>query len=142
MASPVKFYCYPEDKFSGLHAFGTDTIKVALTNTLPDETVDELLADLTEIAATGGYAAGGYSLGVITVSRAGADSKVVIPDKTITASGGSVGPFRYYALQNSSKTGGPLISFFDNGSSITLADGESILLDFDGTNGAITDSAV
>ena len=58
---------------------------------------------------------------------------------TITASGGSIGPFRYFALVDTtpSTPNKPLVGWWDYGSSITLADGESVTVDFSATNGAL-----
>jgi hypothetical protein len=47
----------------------------------------------------------------------------------LTASGGSVGPFRYVYLYN--KASDALIGFWDYGASITMQDGESVEIDFD-----------
>jgi hypothetical protein len=54
-----------------------------------------------------------------------------------TASGGSIGPFRYAVLYDDTPTSpaDPLVSWWDYGSSITLASGETFTVDFDATNG-------
>jgi hypothetical protein len=59
---------------------------------------------------------------------------VVVTDVTLTATG-SIGPFRYIVVYNSTSATNPLISWYDYGSSLTLNTGESFLFDFDGTNG-------
>jgi hypothetical protein len=48
--------------------------------------------------------------------------------------------FRYAVLWNDTPTApaDPLIGWFDYGSTVTLAVGESLLVDFDGTNGILT----
>jgi len=53
---------------------------------------------------------------------------------------GTVGPFRYVYIYNEGTTVlvNPLIAVFDYGSSITLNDGETLTIDFDGSNGVLT----
>jgi hypothetical protein len=46
-----------------------------------------------------------------------------------------VGPFRYVVIYNDTAAADELIAFYDYGSEITLASGETFTIDFDGTNG-------
>jgi hypothetical protein len=50
-----------------------------------------------------------------------------------------IGPFRYFVLYDDTPTSpaDPLLGWWDYGSSITLADGESVTVDFSATNGVL-----
>lgn len=134
MASYNKFQPFVEAVAEKKHDLGSDTLKVALTNTAPTADSDAL-ADITEIDYT--YCSD-RALTVSSSSQTSGTYKLVVADKTISASGGAVGPFRYVVIYNDAATNDDLICWFDYGSSITLADGESIVLDFDDSNGLLT----
>jgi hypothetical protein len=108
-----------------------------LTNTAPVST-NSVRADLTEISAGNGYTAGGTAT-TITTSRTTGTFKAVGTDVVFTASGGTIGPFRYAELYNDTPTSpaDPLIAWWDYGSSITLQIGETFTVDFDATNGIL-----
>ena len=117
-----------------VHNLGSDTLKVALTNSAPSQS-NTVLANITEISYTN------CSARTLTVSSSAQSSgtyKLVVADLVLTASGGSVGPFRYAVIYNDTATNDELIGYYDYGSSITLADGETLTLDFDGANGVFT----
>jgi hypothetical protein len=147
MPSPINLYNeFKKDVMHGVHNFDTDTIKVFLSNNGTNVTDLAKLSrgDITEIAASGGYVAGGYALVKVSSSQTNGTYSYVVQDLDITASGGSIGPFRYVVFYNSSKlrdtnvsTSNPLIGYADYGSSITLNDGETLRLDFDQTNGML-----
>jgi hypothetical protein len=131
MASYVKFYSFVEAVCEKVHDLANDDLTVALTNSQPAQTNTQL-TDITEVTYT--YC----SARVLTVSSSGQTTgtyKLVIADLTLSASGGSVGPFQYVVIYNDTATNDELICYFDYGSSITLLDGESLDLDFDGTDG-------
>jgi len=138
MAAYNKFNAFVENLAEKVHNLQSDTLKVLLTNTAPTS-ANAVKADLTEIAAGNGYTAGGTAASVSSSAQSGGTYKLVLGDVTFTASGGSIGPFRYAVLYNDTPTSpaDPLIGYWDYGSSITLADGESLVVDFDATNGVL-----
>jgi hypothetical protein len=106
-----------------------DTLKVALTNTAPNVATDTVLANITEITAHNGYSAGGASAANVGTASGGTLT-VVGTDIVFTASGGTIGPLQYAVLYDSTASGGPLIAYWDYGSSITLQDGDTFTVDF------------
>lgn len=144
MASFNKINQFAEDVASGVHQLQTGTshvLKVYLSNATPDAAADAVKADLAEISAGNGYTAGGASVGTITGAETSGTFKLTGgTDPAWTASGGTIGPFRYAVLYNDTPTSpaDPLIGWWDYGSSITLAAGESFTVDLDQSNGILT----
>ena len=139
MATFSKFNCFTEDLAEKVHNLGADTLKVLLTNTAPTAS-NTVKANLTEISAGNGYTAGGTAASITSSAQSSGTYKLVLADVVFTAAGGSIGPFRYAILYNDTPTSpaDPLIGWYDYGSSITLADGETLTVDFDPTNGVLT----
>jgi len=67
-------------------------------------------------------------------------TKVILPDMTITASGGAIAEFQWVVLYNDTPVSPakPLIGWMDYGTGLTLADGESLVIDFSDTLGLFT----
>ena len=103
---------------------------VALTNTAPNAT-DATLSQITEVSYTN---LSGRTLVMNSSAQTSGTYKLVLDDKVLTASG-SVGPFRYVVIYNDTHASDGLIAYYDYGSSISLANGETFTIDFDGTNG-------
>jgi hypothetical protein len=135
MATYNKFLQFTKDLVDGAHDFDAHVFKVMLTNTLPVNT-NTVKANLTEISAVNGYTAGGTATTITTATTSGT-AKATATDVVFTAAGGTIGPFRYAALYNdtTSTPAKPLIAWWDYGSSISLADTETLTVDFDATNG-------
>ena len=126
MASFNKYQCFVENVAEKVHNLASDTLKVALTNTAPNAATHTVLANISEISAGNGYTAGGNQASQTSSAQTGGTYSLVATDPaTWTASGGSIGPFRYAVLYNATAASGPLIGYWDYGSSITLADGET-----------------
>jgi poly-beta-hydroxyalkanoate depolymerase len=133
-----KFNAFVEHVAEKVHNLGADQLVVALCAAAnPPVASNTVLADLTQISYTN------LSSRNITTSSSAQTSgtyKLVLNDLTLTASGGSVAAFRYVVLYNDTPTSpaDPLIGWYDYGSDLTLANGENLLIDFDGTNGVLT----
>lgn len=137
MAAFNKFQSFVEALAEKVHNLGADTLRVMLTNSAPVAT-NTIKANLTEISAGNGYTAGGTAATISSSSQTGGTYKLVLADVVFTATGGSIGPFRYAVLFNDTATNDELIGWWDYGSSITLAVGETFTVDFDATNGVLT----
>lgn len=115
---------------------GTDQFVVALSNTAPGSEStpptgdgDGVLANVTEVSYTNCSSRNITTTSTNTVSGT---LTIVLDDLTLTASGGNVGPFRYVYVYDDTVTSpaDPLKGYYDYGSSITLADTETLLIDF------------
>jgi hypothetical protein len=138
MAAFNKFNSFVEALAEKKHDLGADTLKVMLTNSAPLAT-NSLKANLTEISAGNGYTAGGATASITSSTQTSGTYKLVLGDPaTWTATGGSIGPFRYAVLYNDTAANDELIGWWDYGSSLTLATGESFAVDFDPTTGVLT----
>lgn len=136
-----KFNQFVEDLAQKVHNFtsGQDVLKVMLSNVAP-VAGNSVKADLTEISAGNGYTAGGTAVGSTDGQQTSGTLKLTGNDVVFTASGGSIGPFRYVILYNDTPTSpaDPLIGWWDYGSAITLLDGETLTVDFDAGAGILT----
>jgi hypothetical protein len=120
--------------------FQNDALKIVLTNTAPIAT-NGVYADIsaTELANGHGYTTGGLDVTTTSSGQTSGTYKLVLADVVLLAAGGSVGPFRYFVLVDTTPTSPlkPLVGWWDYGSSLTLATGESVTVDFSPVTGAI-----
>lgn len=136
MASYNKFNSFVEAIAEKVHNLGSDTLKVVLTNSAPSASNTQL-SDITQISNGNGYTTGGSTATTSSSAQSSGTYKLVLGDVTFTASG-SMGPFRYVVLYNDTASNDELIGWWDYGSSITLASGDTFTVDFDGSNGVLT----
>lgn len=130
MATFNKFQNFVQDLCDGVHSLSANQIEIYLSNAAPSASLDAVKADLAEISTGNGYTGpqdtqntGAESAGTYTLTG----TKVVI-----TASGGTVGPFQYVVLQNTTPTSplDPLIGWWDYGTALTLQSGETFSVKF------------
>lgn len=136
MAAFNKFNAFVEHLAEKVHNLGADQLVIALTAAANAPVAgNSVLADLTQISYTN------LSSRNVTTSSSSQTSgtyKLVLADLVLTASG-AVATFRYVVLYNDTPTSpaDPLVGWYDYGADLTLANGETFTIDFDGTNGAL-----
>jgi len=115
----------------------SDQLMVALSNTAPAaEAADPrddgngVLASVTEINYANLVGLNPRDITTVSSSQAAGTYALVLQDLTLEAGAGGVGPFRYVYIYDDTVANDPLICYYDYGSSITLADGETLLIDF------------
>jgi hypothetical protein len=133
MATFNKFHQFVEDLADKVHNLSADQLECYLSNATPSAAADAVKADLAEISTGNGYTGpqdtqntGSQTTGTYTLTG----TKIVI-----TASG-SVGPFQYVVLQNTTPTSplDPLIGWWDYGSALTLQNGETFSIKFNNSD--------
>lgn len=133
MAAYVKFQDYQEQLHKAKHDWSAagHVFKAMLTNTAPNVATHTVKGDLTDLSTANGYTAGGTDI-QNDITETGGTATVTAVDVTWTASGGTIGPFRYVVIYNDTTASPvkPLVCYYDYGSAITLADGESFTTDF------------
>lgn len=138
MATYNKINQFVQDLANKKHDLSADVFKVMLTNSAPVAT-NSIKGDLTDISSGNGYTAGGTAATITSSTQTSGTEKWILQSVVFTASG-AVGPFRYAALYNDSQASPvkPLIAWWDYGSNVTLANGDTFTVAFDGTTGVLT----
>lgn len=125
MANWTLFNSFKEAVAEGSHNLQSDTIKVALSNTAPSASNTQL-SDITQIAATGGYAAA--TMTITSSAQSGGTYTASHSAVTWTASGADFAPFRYLVAYDDTSPGDLLIAYADYGTSYTLPDGQTFTI--------------
>ena len=125
-------------KTEGLNS-SQDTIAIFLTDAAPVATntvYGGVGGTPAEIAAGHGYTAGGNTCTVTSWNQTSGTLKWIVASPTAwAASGGTIGPFRYAVLYDSTTTN--LIGYYDYTAEITLQIGDTFTITLDGTNGVL-----
>lgn len=132
MAAFVKVNSFVEALAEKVHNLGSDQLKVALTNTDPTAAATNYAALTSPLATTNLSGATPFNVTTSSSSQTSGTYSLVCADLTLTATG-SVGPFRYVVLYNDTATADELIGYWDYGSSVTMSNGETFLIDFGAT---------
>jgi hypothetical protein len=136
MATFTKFNSFTEALAEKKHDLGSDQIVVALCNAANAPVAgNAVLADLTPIAYTN---CSSRNVTTAASAQSGGTYKLTLTDLVLTASGGSVAPFRYVVLYNDTAANDELIGFYDYTVDQTLLTGETMNIDFDGAAGVLT----
>jgi hypothetical protein len=134
-----KFNTFTLDMAHKVHNLSADALKVMLTDVAPVAT-NTIKANITEIAAGNGYVAGGVAASFVSDGQVSGTYKLVIGQPLFTASGGNIAQFRYQVLYNSTAASGNLIGWIDNGAEVNVTNGNSFQVQFDQTNGVLTNT--
>lgn len=114
----------------------SDQFTVALSNTAPGSEVtpptgdgDGVLANVTEVAYTN---LSSRNITTASSTQTAGTYSLVLTDLVLTASGGAVAQFRYVYIYDDTVTvpADPLVCYYDYGSALDLADGETLTIDF------------
>jgi hypothetical protein len=130
MATYVKNYQFVEDVAHKVHDLSSDALTYYLTtNAAAPAQTNSVLADITEIAYTNlsTRVAGSPTTSAQTTGT----YLLLLPDLVLTASG-AVATFRWVGLYNddSATPNDALISYWDYGSDLTLANTETLTIDY------------
>ncbi len=126
MASFNKLQPFVADLANGVHNLASHQLVVALTNTTPNA-AHGTLSQLTQISYTN---LSSRNITTTSSTQTGGTYSLVLQDLVLTASGGSVGPFRYVYIYNDTAASDNLIGYYDYGSEVTMQNGESFTIDF------------
>lgn len=136
MAAFNKFNSFVEALAEKVHNLQSDTLTIALTASANAPVAgNAVLTDLTQISYTNCSA---RTLTVSSSAQSGGTYKLVIADKVLTASGGDIAAFRYVVIYNDTAANDELIGWYDYGANITITNGNTFTIDFDGSAGVLT----
>jgi hypothetical protein len=145
MSSFNKFNVFVKALAEKNHNLASDELKVYFSNLAPNPSTHNTyngtagVTAPTEIFPGFGYVAGGNRALLVSSNQTNGVYRLILQDPGIwTASGGDIGPFRYFVLWNSTAASNNLIGWWDYGTSVTLFDGQGFLVDLNQIFGVLT----
>ena len=133
MAAFEKYDQFAVDLAAGVHILTTagSLLKIALSNTAPTVATNALLSDAAEIAYTNCNLVAQQDTANIGSETPAGTWDVAGTDIIVTATG-AVATFQWVILWNDTPTSplDPLIGFWNYGSGVTLANGETFTVNF------------
>ncbi len=135
MVAYNKIEIFVEDLAEGIHDLDTHQLTVALLiQAQAPVTTDNVLGDVTEINYTNLSA---RDITLTSSAHTTGTYKLTLADLVLTAGGGAVATFRHVLIYNDGTAlkANPLIAWYDHGSDVTLADGETFTIDFSDADG-------
>ena len=105
----------------------TDTLSCYLSNAAPSASADDVKTDLAEITNQNGYTAPVDTQN--TYAEATGTGTLTGTAITITATG-AVGPFQYVVLYDDTHASDILVGWWDYGSAVTMANGDTFTIKF------------
>ncbi len=134
-----KIEIFVEDLAEGVHDLDSDTLTAGLTtNAEMPVTTDNVIADITPINYSN-LTPDPADITLTSSVHTTGTYKIILEDRVQTASG-AVATFRGVFIYNRTTAVkvDPLIAWYDHGSDVTLASGETFTIDFDGSGGFFT----
>ena len=139
MATLVKFEDFALQLGKKEHDLSADTLKVFLSSTAPVKATMGALADVTGIIVNTNIGAAWPTITKQYTEASGVGT--LAADALVITASGAVPTFRYYGIYNDTTTtpDDALICYWDHGSDVTLASGETFTITFgaDATMGTI-----
>lgn len=134
MSTFVEFGNFADSLLKGYHDFDSNVYKLALTNTVPAGTeMDFSLATFPNPATLAGYPSGGITMtNPVIVDNTATSAEIRFDTVTVTASGGTMGPFKTAIVYNSSNN--KLLGYVSFAVLTGLEDGNALLLKTTGQN--------
>jgi hypothetical protein len=135
MAAFVKYNSGAEALVEGINA-GSDTWKIALTNTTPNVSTNTVLANITDLPTSGGYTAGGNTCAVTSSAQTGGVYKLVLASPAMWTASGAGFTFRYAVLYDVTASNS-LVGYWDYGLPVVMngTNGDTFTITLDAVNG-------